>query len=70
MKPETDMLDKFAREYEKNMRYREVLRHELIHAFFSIAGLDGYSNDETLVDWLAVMYPRMTSAFKKAGCDF
>ena len=38
-------------------------RHEIIHAFFHEAGLDCYSEDEFLVDALAVLIPKMVKAF-------
>ena len=37
----------------KEERKREVLCHEIIHAFFYEAGLDHYGSDEVLVDWIA-----------------
>lgn len=52
----------------KAIRYREVLRHELVHAFFDEAGLDDYSNNEQLVTWIASMFPKMVNAFKEADC--
>lgn len=52
----------------KALRYREVLRHELVHAFFDEAGLDDYSNNEQLVTWIASMFPKMVKAFAEADC--
>ena len=52
----------------KNSRYREVLRHELIHACLFEAGLGDYCDDETLVDWLAKMFPRLAELFEEEGC--
>lgn len=44
----------------------KVLRHEIIHAFFHESGLDSYAEDETLVDYLAVQIPKLSSIdFKK-----
>lgn len=37
----------------------QTLRHELFHAIFHEAGLDEYSEDETLVDCLAILYPKI-----------
>jgi len=52
----------------KTVRYREVLRHELVHAFFDEAGLDEYSSNEQLVTWIASMFPKMVKAFREADC--
>lgn len=53
---------------EKVNRYKEVMRHELIHAFFSEAGLDDYSNNEQLVNWIAIQFPKMTEVFMEVDC--
>lgn len=37
----------------------KVIRHELFHAIFHEAGLDCYAEDETLVDALAILYPKI-----------
>lgn len=52
----------------KELRYKEVLRHELIHAFFDESGLDDYSNNEQLVEWIASQFPKMMKAFKETDC--
>ena len=39
--------------------YKKVLRHELLHAFFHEMGLSKYSNDETLIDALAIKMPQI-----------
>lgn len=51
---------------------RKVLRHEIIHAFFSESGLEeqsDYAENEELVDWLAIQYPKINAAFKSLGID-
>ena len=52
----------------KDIRYKEVLRHELVHAFFEESGLDDYSSNEQLVNWLATQFPKMLKAFMEADC--
>lgn len=52
----------------KEKRFKEVLRHEIIHAFFCEAGLDDYSSNEQLVDWLAKQFPKMVQAFEMQKC--
>lgn len=49
----------------KQRRYNEVVRHEVIHAFFHESGLDRYSADEELVDWLAMQFPKLYRLFKE-----
>ena len=62
-----NMLDPDSSGEAKEMRLKEVIRHEIIHAFFDEAGLPDYSNNEQLVSWLAVQFPKMLQAFKDAG---
>ena len=49
---------------------RQVMRHELIHAFLYESGLDvcSWAENEELVDWLAIQFPKMQKAFEEAGC--
>lgn len=51
----------------KEERWREVIRHELIHAFFHEAGLEEYSNDEVLVNWIAYQFPKIQLAIEQTG---
>ena len=37
----------------------KTIRHELLHAIFHEAGLDEYCEDETLIDCLAILYPKI-----------
>lgn len=51
---------------------RKVLRHEIIHAFFSESGLEeqsDYAVNEELVDWIAIQYPKINAAFRSLGID-
>ncbi|AVM69718.1 hypothetical protein C3V36_10980 [Lachnospiraceae bacterium oral taxon 500] len=55
---------------------KEVLRHEIIHAFLYESGLWGSSENSThwalneeMVDWIAIQEPKLHKAFKEAGCD-
>ena len=50
---------------------KQVLRHEIIHAFLFESGLDVNSDwgaDETLVDWIAIQFPKMLKVFQEVGC--
>ena len=63
-----DMLEDDAdADAKKKMRYNEVCRHEAIHGYFGEVGLERYNNDETLVTFLAVNFPKMVELFKSQG---
>lgn len=47
----------------RRTRYAEGLRHEVIHAFLEESGLDNYSEDEQLVQWLAIQFPKILNVF-------
>ena len=55
---------------------KEVLRHEIVHAFFNESGLQdstleyggGWAKNEEMVDWLALQIPKIYKAFEQAGC--
>lgn len=47
---------------------KKVLRHECWHAFFGEAGLRGnseYAENEELIDWLAIMSPKVFKLFQE-----
>lgn len=47
-------------------QYREkILRHELFHAIFHECGLDKYSDDEELVNFLALQYNKIVDIMEK-----
>ena len=46
---------------------KKVKRHEIIHATFFESGLTEWANNECLVDWVAVQFPKMLTAFKEVG---
>lgn len=62
-----DMLDDTDDMEAKKIRYNEVCRHEVIHAFFGEAGFEQYNNDERLVVFLAVNFPKMAKIFNEKG---
>ena len=53
---------------------KKVLRHEIIHAFLFESGLhenfqhQEFGHEETVVDWIAVQYPKLQKAFESVGC--
>jgi hypothetical protein len=49
-------------------KYRkQVIRHELVHAFLFESGLgaDSWGKNEEIVDWIAYQFPKMLDAFVK-----
>lgn len=56
--------------FEKiNLYYLQVLRHEMVHAIFFECGLTDYMQDETLVEALACIYPKVIDDFEKARIE-
>lgn len=58
---------------ERAIDIKAVIRHEIIHAFMFESGL-GYNFEwdkaqETIVDWFALQYPKISKVFKKFGVD-
>lgn len=50
--------------------YKQVIRHEYMHAMFFECGLTDYMRDETLVEFLACIYPKMDIDLKRADLQF
>ena len=53
---------------------KKVTRHEIVHAFLLECGLhecsgstDAWASNETMVDWIARVGPRIYAAWKEAG---
>ena len=54
---------------------KKQLRHEIIHAFLAESGLQAnfehtqqFGHEETMVDWVAIQFPKLLQAFKDADC--
>ena len=52
---------------------KKCIRHEIIHAFLYESGLhenfehpNQFGHDETMIDWVAVQFPKLQKAFKEA----
>jgi Zn-dependent peptidase ImmA (M78 family) len=62
---------KIVVEEKKGDPYTEkwVLRHEIIHAFLHESGLEKEvqwaDSEETIVDWIALQFPKMLKAFEE-----
>lgn len=49
---------------------KQVIRHELIHAFLNESGLSGesWARNEEIVDWIAYQFPKLLKAFEQTDC--
>jgi len=49
---------------------RKVIRHELVHAFLFESGLsnNSWADNEEIVDWLAIQFPKLQAVFNAAQC--
>ncbi len=55
---------------------KEVLRHEIVHAFLYQSGLhhnsmqysSAWSENEEMVDWIAVQFPKILKVFQECDC--
>lgn len=66
MKGEIPFKKENLQEYKK-----QVIRHELIHAFIYESGLDtcsDWAKNEEMVDWLSIQFPKMMKSFNEAKC--
>lgn len=47
---------------------KQVIRHELVHAFLFESGLgaESWGCNEEIVDWIAFQFPKMLQAFEEA----
>ena len=66
IRPWSKMLDDTSSDMEKQYRHREVVRHEIVHAFLYESGLSEYAQDEQLVDWIAMQFPKIEEAIIQA----
>lgn len=60
-----DYLNKIITINKNAMDIDKVIRHELTHAFFNECNLPSYSNDETLVNWIAYAIPDIENSLKE-----
>lgn len=57
-------------------RQKEILRHEIVHAYLNESGLkynsfvfgDEWAHNEEMVDWFAIQGPKIMETWQKAGC--
>lgn len=61
---------------EREVYQKHILRHELIHGFFNESGLQecscringSWADNEEMVDWIAIQFPKMLEAFRWCEC--
>ena len=59
---------------DDEQRRKHTLRHEIVHAFLFESGLacswehPDAGHEETMVDWIALQFPKLQKAFEEAGC--
>jgi len=53
---------------EKIKAYTDVTRrHEIIHAYLYESGMEKWGDDEMLVSWIAIQFPKLLETFKEIG---
>lgn len=63
--PANKLLEKNSSFESKEAAFKEVLRHELLHAFFFEGGCPDYCFDENLVNFLAIQTPKIFDVFSE-----
>lgn len=63
-----NMLDRQDSADVKQIRFNEVMRHEILHAFFHESGHEEWCADETLVTFLALQFPKLVELFIEQDC--
>lgn len=60
---------------ERKKYYKQILRHETLHAFLFESGLaynscesDSWSMNEEMIDWFAIQSPKLFQLWEEAGC--
>lgn len=54
---------------------KDIMRHEIIHAFLDESGLQmssfasgAWAENEEMADWFALQLPKMVKVFREVGC--
>ncbi len=54
---------------------KQIIRHEIIHAFLYESGLafnssesGHWSTNEEMIDWIAIQFPKILQVFKEVDC--
>lgn len=62
-------------EHAKEVKEKEILRHEIVHAFLNESGLtwsansfsESWAKNEEMVDWIAIQFPKILKAYQEVG---
>lgn len=56
---------------DKSLYRKEIIRHELIHAFLNESGIpiNISFHNEDMVEWLAKQFPKIVECFETVGCE-
>lgn len=65
-----------ASEEKCEIKQKQVLRHEIIHAFMYESGLDTnalalgspWATNEEMIDWFAIQSPKIFKVYQELGC--
>ena len=69
VRPTDRLLDDSCSDSDRKSLKREILRHEIIHAMFGESGMSKWQDNEDLVQWITIMYPKMNELFSELGCS-
>ena len=69
---ENDERYKYDDDYSKQMTIKEILRHEILHAFLFESGLNdsslildsAWARNEEMIDWFAIQSPKIYKVYK------
>ena len=69
VRPLNELLSETEDINTKKAYRRELIRHEIMHCVFRECGLEQWQNDEDLVTWISIMYPKLNKIFGEIGCS-
>ena len=54
------------------IRFNQTKRHEILHAFFDesgvrLSGMIGSHDSETIINWIAMQFPKLLKAFQEVN---
>lgn len=70
-----DMQEEQGKKIDLESYAKQVIRHEIVHAFLFESGMDsgtyicreGWARNEEMVDWFALQFPKIYKAFLEVG---
>lgn len=72
-----EMQEKQGTKLDLESYEKQVIRHEIIHAFLFESGMDsstyicneGWARNEEMVDWFAIQFVKILEAFRSVGAE-